>query len=56
MLADRSLAWLSSERLHPAADSDSDTCSQAWDRDWESYGKVRLGLKKLKGRATPQED
>jgi hypothetical protein len=37
----RSLEWLSSERLHPAADSDADTHSQAVDGAWGLLWKNR---------------
>jgi hypothetical protein len=42
MLADRSLAWLSSERLHPAADSGQMQIATA-KREMElgdSYGRI----------------
>lgn len=41
MLADRSLTWLSSERLNPTADSDADTHSQTVDGAWGLSQKNR---------------
>jgi hypothetical protein len=58
MLAYRSLAWLSSERLHPAADSDRYRHPQPND-EW-SLGILmkELGeeLRTPKGMGIPQED
>jgi hypothetical protein len=57
MLADRSLVWLSSERLLPAADSDRYRHPQPNSR-WSlrTYGRIggrNVGLKVI---GTPQED
>ena len=58
MFADRSLAWLSSERLHPAADSDRYRHPQP-NSGW-SLGtlmeELGEGLGDLEGLGTPQED
>jgi len=58
MLADRSLAWLSSERLHPA--SDSDRCRHPQPNSGWSSGTLmeeqEEGLWALKGMGTPQEE
>jgi hypothetical protein len=56
MLADRRLAWLSSERLHPSADSDIVTHSQTVDGSWgleRKNGRKDYGHKKI---GTTQED
>jgi hypothetical protein len=52
MLADRSM--LSSEKLHPAADSDRYRHPQ-WMELGDSYGRIRR-IVGLKGIGTPQED
>jgi hypothetical protein len=50
MLANRSLAWLSSKRLHPAADStDTDTHSQTVDGIWRFFWKNRGRIVGLEG-------
>ena len=55
MLAVRSLAWLSSERLYQQlTEADADT-ARPWMGVRNPYGKVR-GLKELNGIGTPQED
>jgi hypothetical protein len=58
VLADRSLAWLSSERLYQQlTETDEDTYSPAldWDRGM-SMEELEEGLKEQKGMATPKED
>jgi hypothetical protein len=43
MFADRSLAWLFSERLHPAADSQMQTPTppaKQWIELGDSYGRI----------------
>lgn len=50
MLADRNLAWLSSERLYPVlTETDAETQSQTLDRAGESYGRVGGRTEGLEG-------
>ena len=57
MLTDWSLAWLSSERLHLAVDSDAEIHSQRLDGAWNSFmEELEEGLRAQKGIGTPQED
>jgi hypothetical protein len=58
MLADRRLVSLSSERLHPAADSDGykhpqPNSNEAWGLSWKNR---RENFRFQKGIGTPQED
>jgi hypothetical protein len=46
MLAYRSLAQLSSKKLHPAVDGNK----------WESYERVGVELRELEWSRAPQED
>ena len=58
VLADRSLAWLSSERLHPAADGNRCRDPQPHIR-WSLGSLIEElgeGLKDQKGTGIPQED
>ena len=57
MLADRSLAWLSSERLHPAADSDRYRHTKS-NCGWSLGTHGRIGGRTVgpDGDRTPQED
>jgi len=58
MLADRSLAWLSSERLHPTVDSDrprhtQPNSGQTWELLWKSRKKdITKGIGIFIGRPT----
>ena len=60
MLADRSLAWLFSERPHSPnkTQADTDTHSQTVDGAWGLLWFLIMeeGLQAPKGIATPQED
>jgi hypothetical protein len=58
VLAERSLAWLSSERLYPAADGNR--CRGLQPNIGRSLGILMEefveGLRALEGKGTPQED
>jgi hypothetical protein len=58
MLVDRSLAWVFSERLYPAADWNRcrDPQLSIGQRSLTPIEKSGKGLKVLRGMATPQED
>lgn len=54
MLADKSLAWFSFERLHPAGDSDAEQQKECLELRG-SYGRMGGRIAALKGIETPQE-
>jgi len=55
MLADRCLAWLSSESPDPLTDSDTYTVSQ-WMEFGNSYGRIGGRIAGSERIGTPQED
>ena len=53
MFADRSLVWLSPERLcQILTNTDVDVCSIGWSK-WSPMEDLEKGLKELKGFVTP---